>query len=124
MIRTHLSGIQPDSVKVYQIEEILFTLSLNTYDIWEYLKLFEIKPHQIININLKERNYTWNENYITPEFTTIRRMTGDKYKNGGKENVVIIMIKYLIIIITTFSFPPFLYLSPVILLIVVNSGVI
>ena len=91
MASAPVSGIQPDSAKVYQIEEKFFTLSPNTYDIGEYLKLLEIKPHQIININLKEGNYTWNENYVTPEFTTIR-MTGEKYKNGGKDNVVTILI--------------------------------
>ena len=89
--RTSAIGIQPDSVNAYQIEEKFFTLSPNTYDIGAYLKLLYIKPHQIININLKEGNYTWNENYVTPEFTTIK-MTGEKCKIGGKDNVVTILI--------------------------------
>ena len=91
MASTPISGIQPDSVKEYKIEEKSFTLSPNTYDIGEYLRLLDIKPHQIINIKLKEGNYTWNENYVTPEFSTIK-MTGENYKNGGKNNVVTILI--------------------------------
>ena len=91
MASAPISGIQPDSVKEYKIEEKSFTLSPNTYDIGEYLRLLDIKPHQIINIKLKEGNYTWNENYVTPEFSTIK-MTGEKYQNGGKKNVVTILI--------------------------------
>ena len=91
MASAPISGIQPDSVKEYKIEEKSFTLSPNTYDIGEYLRLLDIKPHQIINIKLKEGNYTWNENYVTPEFSTIK-MTGEKYQNGGKNNVVTILI--------------------------------
>ena len=83
--------IKPDSVKVYQAEEKSFTLSPNTYDIGEYLKLLKIQPHQKINITLKEGNYSWNENYCTPEFTTIK-MVGEKYQNGGKQNIVTIII--------------------------------
>ena len=91
MASAPVTEIQPDSVKVYQIEEKSFTLSPNTYDIGEYLKLLQIKPHQIINIKLKEGNYTWNERYVTPEFSTIK-MVGENYKNGGKDNVVTILI--------------------------------
>ena len=83
--------IQPDSVTIYQVEEKSFTLSPNTYDVGTYLKLLNIKPFQKINIKLKEGNYVWNENYVTPENTTIK-MVGDKYKNGGRNNVVSIII--------------------------------
>lgn len=83
--------IQPDSVTIYQVEEKSFTLSPNTYDVGTYLKLLNIKPFQKINIKLKEGNYVWNENYVTPENTTIN-MLGDKYKNGGRNNVVSIII--------------------------------
>ena len=83
--------IQPDSITVYQFEEKSFTLSPNTYDIGTYLKLLNIKPFQKINIKLKEGNYVWNENYVTPENTTIY-MEGEKYQNGGRNNVVSIII--------------------------------
>ena len=83
--------IQPDSVTIYQVEEKSFTLSPNTYDVGTYLKLLNIKPFQKINIKLKEGNYVWNENYVTPENTTIK-MVGDKYQNGGRNNVVSIII--------------------------------
>ena len=83
--------IQPDSVTIYQVEEKSFTLSPDTYDVGTYLKLLNIKPFQKINIKLKEGNYVWNENYVTPENTTIK-MVGDKYKNGGRNNVVSIII--------------------------------
>ena len=83
--------IQPDSVTIYQVEEKSFTLSPNTYDVGTYLKLLNIKPFQKINIKLKEGNYVWNENYVTPENTTIK-MIGDKYQNGGRNNVVSIII--------------------------------
>ena len=83
--------LQPDSVTIYQIEEKSFTLSPNTYDIGTYLKLLNIKPFQKIKIKLLEGNYVWNENYVTPENTTIY-MVGDKYKNGGRNNVVSIII--------------------------------
>ena len=83
--------IQPDSITVYKFEEKSFTLSPNTYDIGTYLKLLNIKPFQKINIKLKEGNYVWNENYVTPENTTIY-MVGEKYQNGGRNNVVSIII--------------------------------
>ena len=83
--------IQPDSITVYQFEEKSFTLSPNTYDIGTYLKLLNIKPFQKINIKLREGNYVWNENYVTPENTTIY-MVGDKFQNGGRNNVVSIII--------------------------------
>ena len=83
--------IQPDSITVYQFEEKSFTLSPNTYDIGTYLKLLNIKPFQKINIKLREGNYVWNENYVTPEHTNIK-MVGEKYQNGGRNNVVSIII--------------------------------
>ena len=63
--------LQPNSTTIYQFEEKSFTLSPNTYDIGTYLKLLNIKPFQKINIKLREGNYVWNENYVTPENTTI-----------------------------------------------------
>ena len=83
--------LQPNSTTIYQFEEKSFTLSPNTYDIGTYLKLLNIKPFQKINIKLLEGNYVWNENYVTPENTTIY-MVGDKYQNGGRNNVVSIVI--------------------------------
>ena len=91
MANTPQTEIKPDSITVYQVEERSYTLSPNTHDVGAYLKLLNIKPHQKINITLKEGNYSWNENYCTPEFTTIK-MVGEKYKNGGKQNIVTIII--------------------------------
>ena len=91
MANTSEPEIKPDSVKVYQVEEKSYTLSPNTYDIGTYLNLLKITPYQKINITLKEGNYTWNENYVTPEHTDIY-MIGEKYKNGGEQNVVTILI--------------------------------
>lgn len=91
MANTSEPEIKPDSVKVYQVEEKSYTLSPNTYDIGTYLNLLKITPYQKINITLKEGNYTWNENYCTPEHTDIY-MIGEKFKNGGTQNVVTILI--------------------------------
>lgn len=91
MSNAHDLVIQPDSVTTYQVERKSFTLSPNSYDIGTYLKLLNIKPYQTIDIKLKEGNYSWNENYVTPENVRIN-FTGENYKNGGKDNVVSIII--------------------------------
>ena len=55
------------------------------------LKELNIKPYQRINITLKEGNYTWNEYYVMPEKSFIS-LKGEKYIDGGKKNIVTIMI--------------------------------
>lgn len=83
--------IQPVSTTIYQVEEKCYVLEPNTYDIGKYLNLLKIKPFQKINITLKEGNYSWDENYITPEDCTIS-LNGENYKNGGRDNKVTILI--------------------------------
>ena len=83
--------IQPVSVIKYQPEEKTYVLEPNKYDIGKYLNLLKVKPYQTITITLKEGNYSWDENFYMPEHTIIK-LIGDKYKNGGNDNIVTITI--------------------------------
>ena len=51
-------------LKIINDEVKSYVLEPNTYDIGKYLNLLKIRPYQEINIQLKEGNYTWDENYI------------------------------------------------------------
>ena len=83
--------IKPVSTFKYQPEEKSYELEPNKYDIGKYLNLLKISPYQTIIIHLKEGTYTWDESFTMPNNTVIY-LNGDKYRNGGNDNLTSIII--------------------------------
>ena len=79
------------SKEEFKPEEYNYEFSDKNMDIGELLNKMKIKPYQKINIVLKEGTYTWNTHYIMPEKSHLS-LKGEGYKDGGKNNIVTIMM--------------------------------
>ena len=79
------------SKEEFKPEEYNYEFSDKNMDIGELLNKMNIKPYQKINIVLKEGTYTWNTHYIMPKKSYLS-LTGESYKDGGKNNIVTIIM--------------------------------
>ena len=84
-------GLILKSKEEFQPEEYNYEFSDKNMDIGELLNKMNIKPYQKINIVLKEGTYTWNTHYIMPKKSYLS-LIGESYKDGGKNNIVTIIM--------------------------------
>ena len=84
-------SLVPISEKIYQIKEKNFQLSNSNLDIGDYLSYLNIQPYEKINILIKSGIYKWEKSYSLPECAKLS-LSGENYKNGGKDNTVTIFM--------------------------------